>query len=277
MTTIAATLRETIGDACAGVDRIDAEFLLAHVLGRPRAWLYAHAEDALVAQQLERFQTLVARRRAGEPVAYLTGRRGFWSLDLSVTTDTLIPRPETELLVELALARLPVAQSASVLDLGTGSGAVALAIAHERPLARVTAVDSSTAALAVAMENGRRLQCRNVIFEWGNWCAGLEGRWFDVIVSNPPYIEDGDAHLQRGDLRYEPRCALVSGLDGLEDIRRISAQSRQHLLAGGWLLLEHGWQQGAAVRHLLAAEGFAAVCTECDLEGRERVSFGRAP
>lgn len=258
------------------MDRIDAEFLLAHVLERPRAWLYAHADSLLLPGQLEAFRALQARRLNGEPVAYLTGQRGFWSLDLQVTPDTLIPRPETERLVELALAFLHPGRPAAVLDLGTGSGAVALAIARERPFSQVTAVDISPAALAVAAANGRRLQLGNVFFEHGDWFSSLGGRRFDVIVSNPPYIEDGDTHLAQGDLRFEPRLALASGPDGLDDIRLIAAQAGQHLLPGGWLLLEHGWQQGAAVRALLAAAGFVEVQTEPDLEGRDRVSLGRS-
>ena len=275
MITLAAALREAIGTGSAGLDRIDAEFLLAHVLAKPRAWLYAHADDPLTPEQLAAFRILLKRRVEGEPVAYLTGQRGFWSLDLQVTADTLIPRPETERLVELALAFLHPGRPAAVLDLGTGSGAVALAIASERPLSQVTAVDISPAALAVAAGNGRQLRLGNVIFEHGDWFSSLGGRRFDVIVSNPPYIEDDDTHLGQGDLRFEPRSALASGPDGLDDIRLIAAQAGQHLLPGGCLLLEHGWQQGAAVRALLEAAGFTGVLTEPDLEGRDRVSLGR--
>lgn len=275
MTTIAAALREAIGSLPDGMDRIDAEYLLAHVLERPRAWLYAHADDELAPVHRDAFRNLQVRRKAGEPVAYLTGLRGFWSLELRVTSDTLIPRPETELLVEAALARLHPERTATVLDLGTGSGAVALAIAVERPLAQVTAVERSPAALAVAKDNAQRLKLERVNFETGNWYEGFGGHRFDVIVSNPPYIEDGDTHLDHGDLRYEPRTALVSGLDGLDDIRQIIVQAPGYLLPGGWLLLEHGWQQGAAVRGLLEGAGFREIMTELDLEGRDRVSLGR--
>ena len=275
MTTIAAALREAIGSLPDGMDRIDAEYLLAHVLERPRAWLYAHADDELAPVHRDAFRNLQVRRKAGEPVAYLTGLRGFWSLELRVTSDTLIPRPETELLVETALARLHPERTATVLDLGTGSGAVALAIAVERPLAQVTAVERSPAALAVAKDNAQRLKLERVNFETGNWYEGFGGHRFDVIVSNPPYIEDGDTHLDHGDLRYEPRTALVSGLDGLDDIRQIIVQAPGYLLPGGWLLLEHGWQQGAAVRGLLEGAGFCEIMTELDLEGRDRVSLGR--
>src|SRR5690606_4258090 len=216
-------------------------------------------------------------RAAGEPVAYLTGRRGFWTLDLAVTPDTLIPRPETELLVEQALQRLGSEAEARVADLGTGSGAIALAIAAERPLARVAAVDRSAGALAVARANAlaHGLEGR-VEFLAGDWFAPLQGRRFDLVVSNPPYIAEGDPHLARGDLRYEPAPALASGPDGLDAIRTIVAAAPRHLLPGGWLLLEHGFDQGAAVRGLLEARGFAEVATVPDLEGRDRVSLGRA-
>jgi len=214
----------------------------------------------------------VQRRRDGEPVAYITGHRGFWTLDLEVTPATLIPRPETELLVELALARMT--PKANVADLGTGSGAIALAMARECPTASVVATDASIDALAVAERNATKHGIRNVRFAHGDWLAPLAGERFDLIVSNPPYIEADDPHLGQGDLRFEPASALASGADGLDDIRRIVAQARDHLAPGGWLLMEHGWNQGAAVRAVLSAAGYRDVLTVQDLEQRDRVSGG---
>ncbi len=261
--------------ACTTIPRQDAELLFAHALGRDRAWLFAHATDTLAAGEADAFEALVARRAAGEPVAYLTGRRGFWTLDLEVTPDTLIPRPETEVLVELALQRLDPDGPARVADLGTGSGAIALAIASERPLAAVVATDASKAALAVAVRNAQAHGLRNVWFRRGHWCQALGGGRFDLIASNPPYIALGDPHLGQGDLRHEPAAALSSGSDGLDAIRAIAADAPGHLVPGGWLLLEHGADQGPAVRDLLEAAGLAEVHTVPDLEQRDRVTLGR--
>lgn len=255
-------------------ERADAEALLLHALGKPRSWLYSHADDVLDAGVETSYATLLERREAGVPVAYITGRRGFWSLELEVSPATLIPRPETELLVELALQRLPRDVACSVADLGTGSGAIALAIASERPLARVTATDASADALAVARRNVRSLDIGNVVFVNGDWLAPLAGQRLDLIVSNPPYIEAADPHLAQGDLRFEPASALASGQDGLDDIRRIVRDARAHLQPGGWLLFEHGWSQGAAARALLIDAGYADVFTAQDLELRDRVSGG---
>jgi len=256
-------------------ERADAELLLLHVLQRPRSWLFAHADDVLDEEARAAFSALVERRAAGEPVAYITGRRGFWSLDLEVTPATLIPRPETELLVELALERLSPETECRVADLGTGSGAIALAIASERPQARVLASDASEAALAVARRNAQSHGLANVEFVQGDWLAPLAGRRFTLIASNPPYIEVDDPHLAQGDLRFEPSSALASGADGLDDIRRIVDDARDHLEPGGWLLLEHGWNQSDAVRGLLETAGYAEVFTAQDLESRDRVSGGR--
>ncbi|MBO9663162.1 peptide chain release factor N(5)-glutamine methyltransferase [Dokdonella sp.] len=256
--------------------RFEAELLLAHALGRTRAWLFAWPEFEPDAEQRAGYQRLLDARVRGEPIAYLTGRREFWSLDLAVTPAVLIPRAETELLVELALARIPNQREVAVADLGTGSGSIALALASERPLARVLATDASAEALAVARDNARRLGIANVVFAQGDWCAALGEARFDLIVSNPPYIEVGDAHLAQGDLRFEPPAALASGADGLDAIRRIAAEARAHLQGDGWLLFEHGHTQGEAVRGVLLANGYGRVSTERDVEGRERVSVGRA-
>ncbi|EMI51323.1 N5-glutamine S-adenosyl-L-methionine-dependent methyltransferase [Stenotrophomonas maltophilia AU12-09] len=277
------TLRQVVADASArlgGVDaRHEAELLLLHVLERPRSWLFAHATDPLAANDQAAFEALLARRVAGEPVAYLTGRRGFWTLDLEVDPATLIPRPETELLVELALERLPPDQALQLADLGTGSGAIALALASERPRAQVLATDASPGALAVAARNAARHELDNVRFAEGghDWYAPLQGVRFDLIASNPPYIASNDPHLEQGDLRFEPSTALASGMDGLDDIRRIVDGGQAHLRPGGWLLIEHGWDQGAAIRALFDATGFAEVQTVQDLEQRDRITLGRRP
>ena len=262
--------------------------LLRHVLGTSEAWLVAHADDSIETGRATNYLGLIERRAHGEPIAYLAGTRGFHSLELRVTPDVLIPRPETELLVELALARIPHRSpdgaqrnpgriehlGHAVADVGTGSGAIALAIAQARPDAGVLATDESEAALAIARDNADRLHLTNVDFRQGDWCVALGEACFDLIVSNPPYIAEDDPHLREGDLRFEPRGALVSGRDGLDAIRSIVRDARAHLHAGGWLVLEHGFDQGPAVRELLAAHDYAEIFTERDLEGRERVSGG---
>ncbi len=257
--------------------RHEAERLLLHVLQQPRSWLFAHATDALPAAQWRAFNALLERRAAGEPVAYITGRRGFWTLDLEVDKATLIPRPETELLVELALQRLPTDMPLQLADLGTGSGAIALALASERPQAQVLATDFSADALALARRNAFHHTLRNVSFAHGRWYAPLAGRQFHLIASNPPYIAAGDPHLRQGDLRFEPATALASGADGLDDIRQIADGAAAHLLPGGWLLLEHGWDQGQAIGALLRQAGLHDVETVADLEQRDRVTLGRRP
>ncbi len=266
-----------VDETTTGLERHEAELLLLHVLERERGWLFAHADAVPEPAQAEAFRALCARRRAGEPVAYLTGSRGFWTLELTVNKATLIPRPETELLVELALARLPEDAPLRVADLGTGSGAIALSIARERPLAAVVATDLYGPTLAVATRNAEANGVDNVWFRRGDWFVALGGDRFDLIASNPPYIAAGDAHLEQGDLRFEPAQALASGADGLDDLRRIVAGAPDHLVPGGWLLLEHGWDQGETVRALLAGRGYADVETLRDLEHRDRVSLGRWP
>ena len=257
--------------------RGEAELLLAHALGVDRAWLIAHRDDAVAPTLAGQVRCCVSRRADGEPVAYIIGHRGFHAIDLALTPDVLIPRPETELLVELALRRIPQSADVDIADLGTGSGAIALAIAQACPQARVLATDASAAALDVALGNAQRLGLGNVEFAHGDWCAALGARRFELIVSNPPYIAQNDVHLQRGDLRFEPSIALTSGADGLDAIRTIVRDACNHLSAGGWLLLEHGFDQGAAVRALLQQSGLAEIFTARDLEGRERVSGAVRP
>lgn len=271
MARVDALLRQARGQ----VDAVDADWLLAHVLQRPQAWLFAHGDTVLEPAATRRYEALVARCAAGEPVAHLTGRRGFWTFDLSVTADTLVPRPETELLVEWALSAIPRDVPVALADLGTGSGAIALALAQERPLAQVTAVDASDAALAVARTNAEALGLSRIAFLHGDWCAPLAGRRFDGIASNPPYIRDDDPHLARGALPYEPRMALASGPDGLDAIRVLARATRDHLVDGGWLALEHGFDQGAPVRALLQAHGWHDIETHVDLEGRDRLTTAR--
>jgi len=277
--------------------RIEVQCLLQAVLQVNRAWLLTHPEHILDAEQQTLYAALFEQRLHGEPLAYILGEREFYGLAFKVTPATLIPRPDTELLVELALQRIPKPLPASptppslplsgeewvrsvdvyrVLDLGTGSGAIALSIAHARPDIEVTAVDAAQEALEVARENAQRLNLGNVRLLRSDWFSTLAGERFDLIVSNPPYIADGDAHLAQGDLRFEPRTALASGADGLDDIRRIVAGAKEHLNAGGWLLFEHGYDQSERARMLLNAAGFTGVFSACDLAGIERVSGGRA-
>jgi len=255
--------------------RLDAELLLCEVLERPRSYLFTWPERDLTPEQTEAFNGLLTRRLEGEPVAHILGRREFWTLELSVTPDTLIPRPETELLVETALARIPVDAEWNIADLGTGSGAIALAIASERPGCRITAVERSDEALAVARENAARNGLDNVVFVGGSWFEPLAGRHFEMIVSNPPYIPQRDPHLNEGDVRFEPMTALASGTDGLDDIRHLVAAAPAFLAAPGWLLLEHGYDQGADVVALLQQAGYREGDDLEDLQGHGRVAVGR--
>lgn len=275
---MADTVNGLLREAAAQADpesRHEAEMLLVHALGKDRAWLFAHANSVPDAHALVRFRQLLAARQGGEPLAYLLGRRGFWTLELEVSPAVLIPRTETELLVELALARVPQDSGMRIADLGTGSGAIALAVASERPLSRLLATDASTAALELARNNARRCGIDNISFAHGHWLQALQGQRFGLIVSNPPYIAEGDAHLEQGDLRFEPVAALASGVDGLDAIREIVEGAPRCLDSGGWLLLEHGYDQASRVRELLAGNGFGEVCSWQDLERRERVSGGR--
>lgn len=256
--------------------RLDAELLLAHVLGKSRSYLRTWPEQAVIDEQAQRFAALIERRRSGEPVAYILGRQGFWSLDLEVAPHTLIPRADTELLVETALELLP-AGPARVLDLGTGTGAIALALASERPGWTLVGVDRVPEAVALAERNRVRLKRGNARFCESHWFSALAGECFRMILANPPYIAADDRHLGEGDVRFEPASALVAGADGLDDIRAIIEQAPAYLEAGGWLLLEHGFDQAAAVRDLFAARGFIKVESRRDLGGHERISLGSFP
>lgn len=254
--------------------RRDAEILLCHVLDKPRTWLYTWPESEVEAPRLQVFDQLLAARKQGQPVAHLIGRREFWSLNLRVNKHTLIPRPETETLVEWALA-LPVPGDAEVLDLGTGSGAIALALASERPDWQLSAVDISAQALEVARANAAEFDLRAVQFIHSDWFEALSGRHFHLLVSNPPYIEEGDIHLSTGDLRFEPLGALMAPGQGLSDLAKLARGAPRYLHTDGWFLLEHGHQQGEQVRVLLAEAGFDCIETRRDLAGLERITGGR--
>lgn len=255
--------------------RLDAEILLSLVLGRNRSYLHTWPERTLSDEQQQRFLALVERRARGEPIAYITGRRGFWDMELKVTPDTLIPRPETERLVELALERIPQDAHWQILDLGTGSGAIALAIARQRPHCQLLATDLTAEALAVAEENARTLGVGNIRFLHSHWFDNLGTDRFEMIVSNPPYIHPQDPHLEQGDVRFEPISALRSASDGLADIQAIARGARDYLAAPGWLLLEHGYDQGPAVAQLLMGLGYHEVCVYKDLGTNDRICAGR--
>jgi release factor glutamine methyltransferase len=256
--------------------RLDAEILLAHVTGKNRTHLRAWPEKQLLPAVAAEFWRLVGQRREGAPIAYLTGLKEFWSREFLVSSEVLIPRPETETLVERALVIVPRDRAARILDMGVGSGAIAITLALERPLAQVTALDLSPAALAVARRNARLHHAGNVRLLQSDWFSTLaDDERFDLIVTNPPYIAENDPHLAQGDVRFEPSVALSSGPDGLSDIRRIIREAPAHLVSGGWLLLEHGYDQAEAVRTLLRHAGFWAVDSHADLQGHWRVSGGR--
>ncbi|RRW47189.1 peptide chain release factor N(5)-glutamine methyltransferase [Pseudomonas luteola] len=275
MATIGALLKEArLPDSPS--ERLDAELLLAAALGKPRSFLRTWPERIVTREAKDLYSTFIERRRDGEPIAYILGHQGFWSLDLEVSPDTLIPRPDTELLVETALA-LTGAERRRVLDLGTGTGAIALALAHERAQWQVMGVDRVDGAVVLAERNRARLGISNAYFQQSHWFAALSAERFDIIVSNPPYIPHNDPHLDEGDVRYEPASALVAGDDGLDDIRLIVQQAPEHLLPSGWLLLEHGFDQAPAVRSLLTEQGFISVESHRDLGGHERVTLGQRP
>lgn len=279
--TIGELLRQAVEPLRQTVDcdpRLEAELLLAHLLQQPRTHLLAWPEKTVAPDLQKRFERLLQRRQAGEPLAYLTGSREFWSLSFTVTPATLIPRPETELLVERALRLIPANAAWDIADLGTGCGAIAASIASERPGCRLLATDRSAEALLVARKNFQRLGLSNVRCASGDWCQALPAETaFELIVGNPPYIAEDDPHLQSGGLPWEPTSALKAGHQGLSDLRRIIGGAPQHLRSGGWLLLEHGLQQGARVRQLMRDAGYLEVATHRDLAARERLTEGRRP
>ncbi len=255
--------------------RLDAEVLLSHILKVGRSYLFAHPEKDIAADDENRFLNLIEKRKQGTPVAHLTGNREFWSLQLKVTPDTLIPRHDTEILVEKILEQIPENTAWQIADLGTGSGAIALAIANERPACSVIATDTSDNALSIAKYNAQQLNINNIQFITGDWFEPLEGKRFHVIVSNPPYIPESDPHLKQGDVKFEPDSALIAGNNGLACIEQITREAHQHLQPGGVLAFEHGYEQGEAVRKLLEKHGYTDIQTICDLASLERITLGK--
>lgn len=275
--TVRETLRQgarRLDDASIAEPALEASILLAHVLNKTRSWLFAWPETTVNDGERVRFDRLLDRRCQGEPIAHLVGEREFWSLPLQVSPDTLIPRPETELAVERTLALLPAIDERLVADLGTGSGAIAAALARERPEWRIIAVDRSEPALTMAARNFARLGLTRVLPVLCEWLAPFHAGCFDLIVSNPPYVAQSDPHLLEGDVRFEPTLALTAGPDGLDALRTIIRDAPRNLKPGGWLILEHGWNQAAQVRDLLALAGFSHIATYQDLAGNDRVSEG---
>jgi release factor glutamine methyltransferase len=255
--------------------RLDAEILLCSVLKCERTYLYTHPERALSKVEINSFNELIVLRTAGHPIAHLIQKKEFWSLELKVTNDTLIPRPETEVLVEAALNCIPKESSCSVLELGTGTGAISIAIASDRRLANITATDIKEYALQIAQLNAESHQLNNIAFEKADWFDLKNINTYDLIVSNPPYISIDDPHLRQGDVRFEPESALVSGIEGLDDIYIIIAGAKKYLNTNGWLLLEHGYQQGKAIRQLLKENNFSSISTLKDYSNLDRVSIGQ--
>lgn len=265
------TIREWL--QCKRLPMLELEVLLMQVLQQSRAFLYSHPDDALAPDRHSQMETLVQHRIDGTPVAYLTGHREFWSMDLKVTPDTLIPRPETELLVEVTLELTGDRPYLKILDLGTGSGAIALALAKERPQWAIHAVDQSAAALTVAKENAERLGLTQIQWQQSDWCTALLGSQFDLIVSNPPYIDPDDPHLLEGDLRFEPRDALVSADHGYADLIQIIHEAKRALKTGGYLILEHGYQQSQRLQGLLQDAGYTGIHSREDLQGHPRITY----
>jgi release factor glutamine methyltransferase len=272
---ISALLAQAAGRLGTHAARLEAEILLAACLDKPRSHLFAWPERLVDPGRQQRFTALVSRRAAGEPIAYLLGEREFWSLSLTVTPQTLIPRHETETLVALALEKMPVNAPLRIADLGTGTGAIALAIARERPRAEVIASDVSLNALCVARDNAARLGLGNVHFAGVSWCRALATAAFDFILSNPPYVAEGDPHLEQGDLRFEPRMALAAGPEGMDALCRIVAGAHDRLRRNGWLIVEHGYNQGERVMQLMRAQGFREISDHADTAGLSRVAIAR--
>ena len=257
--------------------QLDVELLLSHQLQKSRTWLHTWPDQEIAPNDLKTFERLLQRRQQGEPIAHIIGRQSFWSLELKVTTDTLIPRPDTELLVETALTMIPTEQPYQMADLGTGSGAIALAIASERPNVSITATDQSAAALQIAMENCQQHQLNNVEFKQRSCFAPLKEARFELILSNPPYIAVDDPHLSQGDVRFDPQSALTAGTDGLDDLRQIIERAPTYLKPQGRLIVEHGYDQGNAVRSLFQQHHYTGIVTQRDLGGQERISYGTRP
>ncbi len=255
--------------------QLDAEILLAKSLNKNRSYLYTWPEQDLNAAQIQHFQEYINKRKTGIPIAYLLGNKEFWSLNFTVTTDTLIPRPETELLVEHALELIPKQASWQIADLGTGSGAIALAIASERQQCQITAIDKSNAALDIAIKNAHNNNISNITFIQSNWFERLTEQQFNIIISNPPYVANHDPLLLQGDVQFEPDSALKSGIDGLEDITKIIQQAPKYLLNGAWLLLEHGFEQHKLVQQLFKHCHYENIKTQHDLSGQARITFAQ--
>lgn len=270
---IASQQLEFISDS----PRLDVEVLLAHSLQKNRTWLATWSDKALSQNEIDAFNTLLKKRQQGEPIAHITGSREFWSLDIKVNKNTLIPRPETELMVEQILQLYPQEPALQLLDLGTGSGAIALALASERPNWHITATDKSSAALQVAKHNAQRLKLKNIEFLNGSWFEPLQGMQFDIIASNPPYIAEHDPHLSQGDVRFEPVSALAAGVDGLNDIRHICQQAQGHMKAQAMLIIEHGFEQKTDLQHIFMNSGYKTIRQIEDLAGNPRLTSGLKP
>jgi release factor glutamine methyltransferase len=275
--TVGAALRKAVEELelSSPTPRLDAEVLLMHVCGLDRSSLITRYEMALTGEQQQKLDNLLERRKRGNPVAYLTGLREFWSMELKVTSATLIPRPETELLVENALRHIPHETGWTIADLGTGSGAIALALAKERPRCRIIATDISAAALEIAKANAKILGLTHVEFRAGDWFAPVVGETLDMVVSNPPYVRADDPHLRQGDVRLEPATALVSGNDGLDAIRHLAEHAQKYLRPNGWLIFEHGWDQAGTIDELLQRLGYRDIVSHRDLAGHVRVTACR--